>query len=164
MTTSELFPSTPLQRCIHANNYIKHRSLAAWARRSRQSGNQQKKPAKTPTMASAGVESSSEDARSPKNVKINGGLSNAAIQDVAHQAGMRRLSRFIHGHARANIYEFLDEVVRVAVIYAEERGRKTVTEEDMTSAMESVGMHMYGMGAVGAPQKKATRAKASKEE
>lgn len=72
------------------------------------------------------------------------GITKPAIRRLARRGGVKRISGLIYEEARFVLRDFLDRVIRDAVIYTEHARRKTVTAMDVMYALKRNGKTLYG--------------------
>lgn len=70
------------------------------------------------------------------------GITKGAITRLARKAGIKRLSGLLYEEIRGVLKVHLEEVVRVAVVFAENRRAKRVTGEDVRNAYQYLGHPM----------------------
>lgn len=75
------------------------------------------------------------------------GITKPAIRRLARRGGVKRISGDIYGNCRLVMREFLDEVIKDAIIYTEYSKRKTVMSADVIHALKKRGKTLYGFGA-----------------
>ena len=83
--------------------------------------------------------------RNSKDVIL--GITKPAIRRLARRGGVKRISSSIYEETRIILKNFLDGVVRDAVVYTEHARRKTVIAMDVIYALKRQGRSLYGFGA-----------------
>ncbi len=83
--------------------------------------------------------------RTTKDVIL--GITKPAIRRLARRGGVKRISALIYEETRIVLRNFLESVVRDAVVYTEHARRKTVTAMDVVYALKRQGRCLYGFGA-----------------
>ena len=83
--------------------------------------------------------------RTTKDVLL--GKTKPAIRRLARRGGVKRISALIYEETRIVLREFLESVVRNAVVYSEHAWRKTVTAMDVVYALKRQGRCLYGFRA-----------------
>ncbi|CCV02159.1 histone H4-like [Invertebrate iridovirus 25] len=66
-------------------------------------------------------------------------MNNSALQRIAHKAGATRVSSEVYNRARSIGDQYLDSIVRYAIIYCDHEKKKVVTEDHALHAIEHVG-------------------------
>ena len=72
------------------------------------------------------------------------GITKPAIRRLARRGGVKRMSGLVYEKTRGVLKEFLENVIRDAVIYTEHRGAQTVTCQDVIYALKRQGRTLYG--------------------
>ncbi len=72
------------------------------------------------------------------------GITKPAIRRLARRGGVKRISGLIYEETRTVLKEFLENVIRDAVVYTEHAKRKTVTAMDVVYALKRRGRTLYG--------------------
>ncbi len=75
------------------------------------------------------------------------GINKASIRRLARRGGVKRISGLVYGETRAVLKEFLEDVIRDGITYAEHANRKTLTAMDVVYALKRQGRTIYGFGA-----------------
>lgn len=68
------------------------------------------------------------------------------IRRLARRGGVKRISDAVYNEARHSLRNFLENVIRDAVMYTEHARRKTVTPMDVVYALKKQGRPLYGFG------------------
>ena len=104
-------------------------------------------PAQTPNNRGCGRGGAKRAAGAHLHVRnsING-IGAPSLRRLARRAGVKRLSAPIFDEVRVVLREFLDGVVRDAVVFSEYAHRKTVTTMDVLHALKRNGRTLYGFG------------------
>jgi histone H4 len=95
------------------------------------------------------------------------GITNPSIRRLARKGGVKRMSEDIYEAVRTDLKDnFLTERIRVAVLYAQHAGRKTVMVSDIQAAAAFLGRPLWGVSSDPKCQPKSIfqRAKASAAE
>ncbi|XP_069476298.1 uncharacterized protein [Ambystoma mexicanum] len=74
------------------------------------------------------------------------GITKPAIRRLARRGGVKRISDLVYEEACNMLKVFMENVIRVAVIYAEHAKRETVTAMDMVYALKQQGRTLCGFG------------------
>jgi histone H4 len=77
------------------------------------------------------------------------GVSDAAIQRIAHKAGVKTVSSLIYEETRDIMKMFLRAIIKDAATYTEHARRKTVSRDDVLHASERRGRKIYTSGEEG---------------
>jgi histone H3/H4 len=77
------------------------------------------------------------------------GISDAAIQRIAHKAGVKTVSSLIYDETRDLMKMFLRAIIKDAATYTEHARRKTTTRDDILHASERRGRKIYTSGGEG---------------
>lgn len=88
-------------------------------------------------------------ARRHRQIILNGsinGITKPAIRRLARRGGVKRISGLIYEETRDVLKDFLEDVVKDAVTYAEHARRKTITAMDVVYALKRKGRIIYGFG------------------
>jgi len=72
------------------------------------------------------------------------GVTKPAIRRLARRGGVKRMQDKIYDEIRGILKEDLEEVLHIAILYAESAGRKTVTAMDVVFALNRMGRTLYG--------------------
>jgi histone H4 len=72
------------------------------------------------------------------------GISKASIRRLARRGGVKRVSGAIYSETRDILKEFLQRIVKTALVYTEYAARKTVTVYDIIHALKHEGRTLYG--------------------
>jgi histone H4 len=72
------------------------------------------------------------------------GIRKPAIRRLAHRAGIERIDSSIYAETRSILRDWLDRVLRDAIVRAEHGRRKTITVPDVKRALERQGRPLYG--------------------
>ncbi|EPB74983.1 core histone H2A/H2B/H3/H4 [Ancylostoma ceylanicum] len=72
------------------------------------------------------------------------GITKPAIRRLARRAGVKRISENVYWETRYVLRQFLEKVIRDAVMYCEHAKRKTVTVMDVVYAVKRRGYTLYG--------------------
>jgi len=72
------------------------------------------------------------------------GITKPAIRRLARRGGVKRISGLCYDETRGQLKDFLERVIRKAVVYKDYAGRKTVTAFDVVMALKSGGTTLYG--------------------
>ena len=83
--------------------------------------------------------------RASKDVIL--GITKPAIRRLARRGGVKRISSSIYEETRIVLKNFLESVVRDAIVYTEHSRRKTVIAMDIIYALKRQGRSLYGFGA-----------------
>ena len=83
--------------------------------------------------------------RNSKDVIL--GITKPAIRRLARRGGVKRISNSIYEEARIVLKNFLESVIRDAIVYTEHARRKTVIAMDIIYALKRQGRSLYGFGA-----------------
>ena len=83
--------------------------------------------------------------RTTKDVIL--GITKPAIRRLARRGGVKRISSSIYEETRIVLKNFLESVVRDAIVYTEHARRKTVIAMDIIYALKRQGRSLYGFGA-----------------
>ena len=83
--------------------------------------------------------------RNSKDVIL--GITKPAIRRLARRGGVKRISNSIYEETRIVLKNFLDGVIRDAIVYTEHARRKTVIAMDIIYALKRQGRSLYGFGA-----------------
>ena len=83
--------------------------------------------------------------RNSKDVIL--GITKPAIRRIARRGGVKRISNSIYEETRIVLKNFLDGVIRDAIVYTEHARRKTVIAMDIIYALKRQGRSLYGFGA-----------------
>ena len=75
------------------------------------------------------------------------GITKPAIRRLARRGGVKRISSSIYEETRIVLKNFLESVVRDAIVYTEHSRRKTVIAMDIIYALKRQGRSLYGFGA-----------------
>ena len=83
--------------------------------------------------------------RAKKSLRDNSkGISKGSIRRLARRGGVKRISAAIYDEAREVMKSYVEGVVRSAVAYSENAGRKTVKAVDVVHALRKQGRMLYG--------------------
>lgn len=74
------------------------------------------------------------------------GITKPAIRRLARRGGVKRISGLVYGEIRGVLKEFVQSVLRDAIIYTEHARRKTVNAMDVVYALKRQGRTLYGFG------------------
>jgi len=74
------------------------------------------------------------------------GISNPALRRLARRGGVKRISGLIYDEVRVVLRDWLQGVVKDAIVYMEHGRRKTVMASDVVNALKKRGDTMYGYG------------------
>ncbi|EKX41614.1 hypothetical protein GUITHDRAFT_74578 [Guillardia theta CCMP2712] len=74
------------------------------------------------------------------------GITKPAIRRLARRGGVKRISSLIYQEIRTVLREFLEIMIRDAMIYAKHARRDTVTAMDVVYALKRRGRTLYGFG------------------
>jgi len=74
------------------------------------------------------------------------GITKPAIRRLARRGGVKRISGLVYEETRGVTKVFLENVVRDAVTYTENRRAKTVAARDVVYALKRQGRMLYGFG------------------
>ena len=83
--------------------------------------------------------------RNSKDVIL--GITKPAIRRLARRGGVKRISNSIYEEARIVLKNFLESIIRDAIVYTEHARRKTVIAMDIIYALKRQGRSLYGFGA-----------------
>ena len=83
--------------------------------------------------------------RNSKDVIL--GITKPAIRRIARRGGVKRISNSIYEETRIVLKNFLEAVIRDAIVYTEHARRKTVIAMDIIYALKRQGRSLYGFGA-----------------
>lgn len=76
------------------------------------------------------------------------GITKPAVRRLARRAGCIRISGLVYEETRSVLKNFLDGVIRTAIMYTDHAKRKTVTVMDIVYALKkqqgSAAIHLYG--------------------
>lgn len=72
------------------------------------------------------------------------GISTSSIRRLARRGGVKRISGMIYDEVRTILKNFLECLIRDAVLYASYGGRCTVTPQDIVHALKRHGRTLYG--------------------
>ena len=72
------------------------------------------------------------------------GFSDNAIERLGRKAGVERISAEVYDKIRQQTLEYLEKVLKDAVLVAEHSRRKTLQSKDVTYALERAGVKYYG--------------------
>ncbi|CEM13700.1 unnamed protein product [Vitrella brassicaformis CCMP3155] len=72
------------------------------------------------------------------------GITKPAIRRLARRGGVKRISALCYDEIRATLKNFLENVIKDAVLYTEYGNRKTVTAVDVLYALKRRGRTLYG--------------------
>lgn len=72
------------------------------------------------------------------------GITRPAIRRMARRAGIKRISATLYPDVQERIVEFLDRVLRDAIIITEHSKRKTVSVLDVLQALKRRNVTLYG--------------------
>ena len=72
------------------------------------------------------------------------GITKPAIRRLARRGGVKRISALIYDETRMVIRNFLENVIKDAIVYTEHSKRKTVTAMDVVYALKRQGRCIYG--------------------
>ena len=62
------------------------------------------------------------------------------------RGGVKRISNGIYGETRVALRDFLEKVLKQALVYTDSAHRKTVTAMDIVYALKNMGRTIYGFG------------------
>lgn len=71
------------------------------------------------------------------------GISKKELRRLARRGGVKRLSILVYDEMRGALKDFLHNVIRDSVTYAEHARRKTVTTIDVMYALKRSGKTLY---------------------
>lgn len=71
------------------------------------------------------------------------GISMPSIRRLARRGGVKRVSGSIYEEARGALKEFMEKVIRDAIIYTENANRKTITIMDVIYGLKRRGRTLY---------------------
>ena len=74
------------------------------------------------------------------------GVTKPAIRRLARRGGVKRISNGIYGETRVVLRDFLEKVLKQALVYTDSAHRKTVTAMDIVYALKNMGRTIYGFG------------------
>lgn len=72
------------------------------------------------------------------------GITKPAIRRICRRGGVKRISGLIYEETRGVLGQYLENVLKDALTYAEHARRKTVTATDVVFAMKRQGQTLYG--------------------
>ena len=72
------------------------------------------------------------------------GITKPAIRRLARRGGVKRISALIYDETRMVIREFLQNIIKDAIVYTEHSRRKTVTAMDVVYSLKRQGRCLYG--------------------
>ena len=72
------------------------------------------------------------------------GITKPAIRRLARRGGVKRISGTVYEDTRAYLKNFLESVIKDAVIITEHSKRKTVSSTDIVYALKRQGRTLYG--------------------
>lgn len=83
----------------------------------------------------------------PKRVQVekSGTISNPGLRRLARKGGVKRVSEQTFDQGRLMVQEFIDQVVKDAVLMSEAAKRKTVTSSDIGYSLKRNGFTLYGI-------------------
>jgi len=71
-------------------------------------------------------------------------IRNKDIKKVMRAGGVKKINKPSYLEGKAQLMDFIAEVVSVAVIFMTSDGRKTIMKKDIDAALERRGMKIYG--------------------
>lgn len=71
------------------------------------------------------------------------GISNKELRRLARRGGVKRLNTLVYDEMRGALRDFLHNVIKHSVTYAEHARRKTVTTLDIMYALKRSGKTLY---------------------
>lgn len=74
------------------------------------------------------------------------GITKPAIRRLARRGGVKRISGLVYEETRGVLKQFLERVIRDALMYTDHARRKTVTALDVVHALRRNGRSIYGFG------------------
>lgn len=72
------------------------------------------------------------------------GITKTSIRRLARRGGVNRVSGLIYEEVRSVLKDFMEKVIREAIIYAENAHRKTISGMDVVYALKRKGITLYG--------------------
>jgi len=72
------------------------------------------------------------------------GITKPAIRRLARRGGVKRISELVYDEIRLALRNFMDAIIKDAVVYTEHAKRKTVTAMDIVYALKNRGRFLYG--------------------
>jgi histone H3/H4 len=91
-----------------------------------------------------GKKMTSRQRGSGKNPMV--GLTKPAVRRLCRRGGVKRISGSIYDESRGVLKQFVDNVVKDTLAYAEHARRKTITAMDVIYALKRQGKTLYGFG------------------
>lgn len=73
------------------------------------------------------------------------GITKADIRRLARRGGVKRLSSLVYDETRNALKNFIEKVIRCAVIYADYRRAKTITAMDIVDGLKQSGIVFYSV-------------------
>lgn len=70
-------------------------------------------------------------------------IGNRSFRNLMYRAGVVRTSKRAVMQAKAELMDFLAEIMKDAVVYMEGTGRKTVMKQDIDAALARKGLKVY---------------------
>ena len=101
----------------------------------------------TKTTAAEKVTKTTKVSKRHANKKVPKGvdeITNPGLRRIARRGGVKRISENSFDESRVLLGEFLNTVVKDAVIMSEAAGRKTVTTSDVAYSLKRQGHTLYG--------------------
>jgi histone H4 len=83
--------------------------------------------------------------RKPQSSAIQN-LSKQAIRRLARRGGVKRMSSTVYDEIRVALKQYLEKLIRDAILYAEHGRRRTMTAMDVVYASKRQNRTLYGYG------------------
>ena len=132
-----------LPRAAHKMDYIQRRD---WAAELREKVAVDPKAVETSTKKGKGGGKSIQKTRRQRLVIRDAihGITKSAICRLARRGGVERISGLIYEESRGVMKQFLEAIVKDAILFTQYNNRRTVTPIDIVFALKQHGHNVYG--------------------
>jgi len=102
-----------------------------------------KRPSKYPVSYSADEDT---EEREEEKYKLNENtvrITKPSLRRLAKRGGVQRINAEVYDTAREFMQRFMEASVKVAMVYTEQAGRKTITTADIRDSLKRMGRPLY---------------------